>query len=306
MRDAAGGPGTGEMTTILVPLDSSPEARTALPYAMALATPGTEILLLTVISDAAAVYAAGSDLEQTAQPLRVVGHTVRTEVADGDPAERILATASNQSVGMIVLASHGRGAVGRLIYGSVADRVAREAPVPVMVVRAASLEPGPVGITRLVVPLDGSPFAEQSLPIVTEISRRLGTPVFLVRAVNSAALLPPALGFGEAIPVEIYDETEKELEQEARDYLDGVAQTLRDQKLPVATRVLTGSPATAIREVTQFGDVVVLCSHEQTGVMRWLLGSVAETLTREDQAPVILVPATEPEQATAEPVGSGG
>ncbi len=141
---------------------------------------------------------------------------------------------------------------------------------------------------------------------MTEISRRLGTPIYLVRAVNSAALLPPAIGFGEAIPVEIYDETEKELDQEARDYLDTVAQQLRDQKVPVATRVLTGPPATAIREATRLGDVVVLCSHEQTGVMRWLMGSVAETLTREDQVPVILVPGTEPEQPLAELVGSGG
>ena len=306
MTDATGGPGAGEMTTILVPLDSSPEARTALPYAMVLATPGTEILLLTVVPDEAAVYAAASELEQAARPLRVVGHTVRTEVAVGDPTQGILDTAANQGVGMIVLASHGRGAVGRLIYGSIADRVAREAMAPVMVVRAASLEPGPVGITRLVVPLDGSPFAEQSLPVATEISRGLGTPIYLVRAVNSAALLPPAIGFGEAIPVEIYDETEKELEQEAQAYLAGVAQTLRDQKLPVATRVLIGPPATAIREATQLGDVVVLCSHEQTGVRRWLLGSVAESLSREDEAPVILVPATEPERATEDPAGSGG
>ena len=40
--------------------------------------------------------------------------------------------------------------------------------------------------------------------------------------------------------------------------------------------------------------------------MRWLLGSVAEQLTREDQSPVILVPATEPEPVAADQVGSGG
>ena len=300
MSDGKGGLGTRVMTTILVPLDSSPEAKTALPYAMALATPGTEILLLTVVADDDEADAAGSALEQVAQRLRVVGHTVRTEVAVGDPAERILGTATNQGVGMIVLASHGRGAVGRLIYGSVADRIGREAMIPVMVVRAARVEPGPVGITRLVAPLDGSPFAEQSLPIVTEISRRLGTSIYLVRAVNSAALMPPAIGFGEAIPAEIYAETEEQMEQEARDYLDTIAQTLREQGLPVATRVLTGLPATAITEATQLGDVVVLSSHEQTGVMRWLMGSVAERLTREDQSPVILVPATEPEQVIDE------
>jgi nucleotide-binding universal stress UspA family protein len=294
------------MTTILAPLDNSAEAKTALPYAMALATPGTEILLLTVVANGDEAEAAAAMLEQVAQRMRVVGRTVRTEVAVGDPVEQILGTASNPGMSIIVLASHGRGAVGRLIYGSVADRIGRESTVPVMVVRAARVEPGPVGITRLVVPLDGSPFAEQSLPIATEISRRLGTSIYLVRAVNALGLIPPAIGFGEAIPPQIYDEAEEQMEQEARDYLDGIAQSLRDQGLPVVARVLNGPPATAIMEATQLGDVVVLCSHEQTGVMRWLLGSVAEQLTREDQSPVILVPATEPEPAAAEPAGLGG
>lgn len=306
MNDGRSAPGTGAVITILVPLDSSPQAQTALPYAMALATPGTEIVLLTVVSDADAVDAAKFALEQVAQRLRVAGQTVRTEVAVGDPVQRILDTAADVNSSLIVLASHGRGAIGRLIHGSVADRVGRESTIPVMVVRAAQAEPGPVGITRLVVPLDGSPFAEQSVPIATEISRRLGTPIYLMRAVNSAALLPPAIGFGEAVPAEIYEETEEQLEQEAREYLDKMAQRLRDQGLPVATRVLNGPPASAIIEATELGDVVVLCSHEQTGVMRWLLGSVSEQLKREDQSPVILVPAMEPDQATEAPAGSEG
>ena len=278
-------------TTILVPLDGSPEASSALPYAMALATPGTELLLLTVVRDEGGSEAARAALESIAERARVAGHDVRTEVSVGDPGGQILATAASSGAGIIVMASHGRGAVGRLIHGSVADRVAREAPVPTMVVRAQALPPGPIGITRLVVPLDGSPLAEQSLPFAAATSRWLGTPLFLVRAVSPAELLPPAVGMGEAIPFELYEAAEKELEQEAETYLGDVARRLRDQGLPVATEVLTGAAATAIEEATRPGDVVVLCSHERTGVMRWLLGSVAETLTREDQSPVILVPA---------------
>lgn len=280
-------------TQILVPLDDSAEGRAALPYAMALATPGTEILLLTIVPAEDATASARTALDQEGQRLRAAGHTVQTEVVVGDPAEQILNTTAGSGAGMIVMASRGRGAVGRLIYGSVADRVAREAAVPTMIVRAAEAAPGPVGITRLVVPLDGSPLAEESLPVATEISRRLGTPIYLVWAVNPAELMPPAVTMGEAIPFELYDETEKELEQEARDYLDTVAARLRDQGLPVAVDVLTGAPAGAIMEATHLGDVVVLCSNERTGVMRWLLGSIAETLTREDQSPVILVPASE-------------
>jgi nucleotide-binding universal stress UspA family protein len=284
------------MTNILVPLDGSEEARAALPYAMALATPGTEILLLTVVPAEAGVAAAQAALEPVARRLRTAGHAVQTEIAVGDPAERILDTAARSGAGMIVMASHGRGAVGRLIYGSVADRVAREATVPTMVVRTKSVPPGPVAITRLVVPLDGSPLAEASLPVAAAISTKLGTPLFLIRAINPVELLPPAVGIGGAMPPEIYAETEEQMEQDARDYLERTAQSLRDQGLPVATEVLVGPPAAAIVGATHLGDVVVLVSHERTGVMRWLLGSVSETLTREDQAPIILAPKSMPAQ----------
>ena len=284
---------TATVIRILVPVDGSPEASAALPYAAALATPGTEIVLLTVVPSATDADAARAGLATAAQRLRVAGQTVRTEVATGNPARRIVDIAAELRAEMIVMASHGRGAIGRLIYGSVADRVGRESPVPVMVVRTKQLAPGPVGISRLVVPLDGSSRAESALPVATTISQRLGTPISLVRVVDPADVMPPAVGVGETIPFEIYDEAEKEIEQEARRYLDTMARKLREEGLPVATSMLMGSPASTIEETTHLGDVLVLSSHERTGVMRWLLGSVAEKLTREDEAPVILVPSQE-------------
>ena len=300
------------MTRLLVPLDASEEARSALPYAMTLATPGTEIVLLTVIPAADAVTGADGDvlvpadeasaaqageartrLEIVAEGLRAAGHAVRSEVVIGDPAARIVQTAAALGAFMIVMASHGRGAVGRLLRGSVADQVGREATVPVFVVRAGETAPGPVGITRLVVPLDGSPLAEGALAVATALSRRLGTPLFLVRAVNPIELMPPAVGFGEVIPAEVYDETEEGLEKSARDYLETTARRLRDEGYAVATHVLAGPPTGAIIAATHLGDIVVLVSHERSGVMRWLMGSVAEQLVREDDAPVILVPSPE-------------
>jgi nucleotide-binding universal stress UspA family protein len=289
--------GTATAIRILVPIDGSPEASAALPYAAALATPEMEIVLLTVVPSATGADAARAGLETAAQRMRVAGQSVRTEVATGNPARRIVDMAAELRAEMIVMASHGRGAIGRTVYGSVADRVGRESPVPVMVVRTKQLAPGPVGITRLVVPLDGSSRAESALPVATTISRRLGTPISLVRVVDPADVMPPAVGVGETIPFEIYDEAEKEIEQEARHYLDTMAQKLREQGLPVTISLLMGSPASSIEEATHLGDVVVLSSHERTRVMRWLLGSVAEKLTREDESPVILVPASAPDQS---------
>lgn len=278
--------------TILVPLDGSPDALGALPYAVALSGAGATIELLTVIHDASEQSTAENQLQAAAQGLDGANVTVTMRTLTGDPAAEIVEAAANGGASMIVMASHGRGALGRLIHGAVADHVARQATAPVMIIRKELEGPGPVGIMRLVLPVDGSPLAEESLPFATTLAQRLGAPVLLVRSVNVAELMPPAVGMGEAIPFEVYDETEREMRQDAEQYLQNVATKLRAGGLNVSAQVLFGPPASAISEVTHAGDVVVLVSHERSGVARWLMGSVAEQLVRIDEAPVVLVPAS--------------
>ena len=58
-------------------------------------------------------------------------------------------------------------------------------------------------------------------------------------------------------------------------------------------QILFGPPASAISEVTHAGDLIILVSHERSGVARWLMGSVAEQLVRIDEAPVVLVPGSD-------------
>jgi nucleotide-binding universal stress UspA family protein len=276
--------------TILVPLDGSPEALGALPYAMALSGAGATIELLTVIHDASEQGIAENQLQAAAQGPGNANVTVRTRILTGDPAAEIVEAAANGGASMIVMASHGRGALGRLLHGAVADDVARQATVPVMVIRKELEGPGPVGVMRLVLPVDGSTLAEESLPFATTLAQRLGTPILLVRSVDVAELMPPAVGMGEAVPFEVYDETEREMRQDAEQYLQDVAAKLRAGGLNVTAQVLFGPPASAISEVTHAGDLVILVSHERSGIARWLMGSVAEQLVRVDEVPVILVP----------------
>lgn len=277
--------------TILVPLDGSPEALGALPYAVALSGAGATIELLTVIHNDSEQATAENQLQAASQGLEG-GITVRTRTLTGDPAAEIVEAAANGGASMIVMVSHGRGALGRLIHGAVADDVARQATVPVMVIRKELEAPGPVGIMRLVLPVDGSPLAEESLPFATTLAQRLGAPILLVRSVNVAEMMPPAVGMGEAIPFEMYDQAEREMRQDAEQYLQNVATKLRAGGLNVSAQVLFGPPASAISEVTHAGDLVILVSHERSGIARWLMGSVAEQLVRIDEAPVVLVPGT--------------
>lgn len=276
--------------TILVPLDGSPEALGALPYAEALSGAGATIELLTVIHDASEQATAENQLQAAATGPGSANVTVRTRTLTGDPAAEIVQAAANGGASMIVMASHGRGALGRLLHGAVADNVARQATVPVMVIRKELEGPGPVGVMRLVLPVDGSALAEESLPFATTLAQRLGAPILLVRSVNVAELMPPAVGMGEAIPFEVYDETERQMRQDAEQYLQDVAAKLRAGGLNVTAQILFGPPASAISEVTHAGDLVILVSHERSGIARWLMGSVAEQLVRIDEVPVVLVP----------------
>ena len=72
-----------------------------------------------------------------------MGVTVSFLVWTGDPGESIVAAAEAEKVDLIVVGTHGRGAIGRLLLGSVSEYVVRNAPCPVFVVRPAAGDPGP-------------------------------------------------------------------------------------------------------------------------------------------------------------------
>jgi nucleotide-binding universal stress UspA family protein len=73
---------------------------------------------------------------------RAIGITVSFLVWTGDPGESIVSAAGSESVDLVVVGTHGRGTIGRLILGSVSEHVVRNAPCPVLVVRPASRPSG--------------------------------------------------------------------------------------------------------------------------------------------------------------------
>ncbi|NBX47215.1 MAG: hypothetical protein EBT22_08515 [Chloroflexi bacterium] len=134
---------------------------------------------------------------------------------------------------MVVLTTHGRGGVDRLIWGSVAEQVVRNGHVPVLLVRPwedpvpelTSEHPG----WRVLVPLDGTKLAETSLAEATRLA--VGGELLLVRDVVS--------GHGDWSD----DLTEpREATDMAKSYLDGVANRLREDGIRVRTLVLTSRP----------------------------------------------------------------
>lgn len=66
---------------------------------------------------------------------RARGIHARFLVWEGEAAEAIVAAAQAEAADLVVIGSHGRGPIGRLVFGSISERVVRDAPTPVLVVR---------------------------------------------------------------------------------------------------------------------------------------------------------------------------
>jgi nucleotide-binding universal stress UspA family protein len=307
------------MTVVLAPVDGSTRALHAVPWAEKLAGPdGTVVLLRVVppqpdyaeslfslvgaedrvqeIQDAWA-RTAKADMDEAEALLSGSGVTVEQMVAEGEPDEEIVAAAARRGVQMIAMASHGRGAVGRAIFGSVADRVARTAPVPVLILRSPDEDVVPsVAVSRIVVPLDGSEIAARALPVACELAEHLAAPVHVIRAVDAALSLPMAsgvFGAGPVVDANVTDQIWEEAEAEARSTVTAAVSQLQSEGVDASGGIVIGSPFFAISEAIEPGDLLTLTSHGRGGVRRWLLGSVAEKLVREAKAPVMLVPAVE-------------
>ena len=296
---------------VLVPLDGSPRAQQALPYAQALVAPGGALTLLKVVEPPESIYGmsgrllvsvedaqrmlefqAHDDLQKAEATLHGEPPLVRLEVTRGGPAEEILRVADEREIDLIAMTTHGRGALGRWVFGSVADRVARNSSVPVLFARPSEGEPRPVTIHRLVVPLDGSTLAEETLPTAQALARRLGVPIHLITVIDMMRIIPVEVAPIVAFNGTVYEETLSQLDAGAAALLAGVSERLAREGLRTTSEVAHGSPYMTIADAVQDGDLLVMTSHGRSGVRRWLLGSVAEKLVREAPVPIVLVPAT--------------
>jgi len=136
---------------ILVPTDFSTASDAALPHAEALAKQKSASLLILHVEETPLAYGGGelyyglpeptserilAMLEQVRPSDPTVAFTHRLTM--GDPAGEIVRIAAEEGVEMIVLGTHGRSGMTRMLMGSVAEAVVRRAPCPVLVYRATA------------------------------------------------------------------------------------------------------------------------------------------------------------------------
>jgi nucleotide-binding universal stress UspA family protein len=271
---------------ILVPLDGTPLSEAVIPLATTLARGhGAELLLVRARRrqgfpevEIAAREEAEAYLALTARNL--AGHHVAVQwtVCCDEPDRGIAATARDRRADLVVMSTHGRGAV----TSSVAERVLQQVPVPVLFVRGQFVWQGG-GIGKIVVPLDGSELAEDVLPLVAELGRPFDFTIDLLRAVEPVP---------RYAPVEISAAKKEEMRRvettDAEAYLTRAAGPLEVRGLRVTRSTAYGPAGDVI--VRHAGDVgaglIAMNTHARTGLGR--LGSVAEHVLRAAPVPVLL------------------
>lgn len=141
-------------------------------------------------------------------------------------------------------------------------------------------------IRRLLVPLDGSDFAAQALPIAAALALRCQAAVHLVTVHH------PSLGFIDpAAGAVALAELEQSVRLQEEEYLQRKAAELTAQGIPVALSVRSGEPAAELARhaAAEAIDLVVMTTHGRGGVSRLWLGSVADRMIRKSERPVLLL-----------------
>jgi len=154
--DAARVAASGDSRKLLLATDLSEASSSATDEAFELASRlGAALLVVSVIDPGSLLLPGGrfrarvdqvrERREQQAQALVERGREMGLEVSfliwSGDPGDMIVEAAEAEHVDMVLVGSHGRGAVGRFFIGSVSEHVVRHAPCPVLVVRPREPQP---------------------------------------------------------------------------------------------------------------------------------------------------------------------
>ena len=141
---------------------------------------------------------------------------------------------------------------------------------------------------RILITLDGSPLSEQSLEKAVQIAETLQAELTLLRVVTP---LLKSYRAGMA-SVSVIETTEKQLVEMAQTYLDDIAAGIQGKGFSVHTVTELGTPYRKIVNYVEEHDIdlVVMTTRGETGLTRWLLGSVTDHVVRGVSIPVLVIP----------------
>lgn len=324
-------------TRIIVPFDGSKRSEAVLPYVRLLAGAyESDVSLLQAVEfdeSTLPIDYIGPMVEikanEAREKLRERAQGYLSGIKDGfeevqvdqvvsleDPVAAITSESSKDFLKTLVaMSTHGRTGIGRLIVGSVTDRVLHSSSNPMLIVRpeideeqlereswrqgeafsihierpdipAQDFE-GAAEIETLIVPLDGSETSERSLAMAVDLAGRIDAKILLLRVASSTMQMSMASEWPAGYP-----DILTAVEDASKGYLMLKIEELKQQGLEGAEyEVLVGDAAANIVEAAEQrpNSMIVMTSRGRAGLGRAILGSVADRVVTTSTAPVLLV-----------------
>ena len=312
---------------ILIPLDGSLRAEKAIPVAACLARPSGGKILLAQVATIPVIYesygptsyigeivntevvSAEDYLKMVKESEKLAGIQVETSVLVGAPAQTLLSMASMFKADLIVMTTQGKTGVKRWVLGSVAQKIARHSPIPVLVLHEAGTttvvsrrDSNPV---RALVSLDGSVLAKTALEPTAQLIAALSAPV--PGALHLLRVVKPLAFDQKKVDAEYIQRTQEQALHKAKTYMQSVVEHLREGPIGKLNLTITWSVAlgedvadTIIR-VAEIGedagsggipgrcDMIAMATHGRAGLQRWVLGSVTERVLSATRLPLLIV-----------------
>lgn len=294
---------------ILCPVDFSDHSKRALDHAVAIAAwydAAVTVLHVSPVMPVAA-YVSGSGMPAYAvltpeardalreSLCRFAGHDAgpaarrEFEIAEGGTAETILARASALPADLVVLGTHGRSGFERWVLGSVAERVLRLAPCPVLTVPKAAGEAAPILFRRIVCAIDFSDCSMYALDYATSLAQQADAQLTIVHVIELPPDIPRELHETVRAGPRSLSEYIALAEAEGRGRLDDAVAGRVSAPVSVDKVLAAGKPYREILRVAseRCADLLVLGVHGRGALDRLFFGSTTQHLVRQAACPVL-------------------
>lgn len=284
-------------TRILVPVDFSPCSDAALSYAQRFGSPFDSVLHLLHVAEATflrAMVANPADKDTAVlnrldalltgagrerfRPVTAVEHS-------DHPADEIVRYAGLNDIDLIIMGTHGHTGLAHVLLGSVAEKVVRHAPCPVLTLHALppSTAEGATALKGVLAATDFSAPSDRALDYARAIAARSGASLHLLHVIQDTV---DTGRFGTEVFVPDSPEVRDARIREATERL---SQQARSAEPYASIDVVEGAAAPTIASyAAQHGlDLIVMGTHGRSGIAHMVMGSVAEQVVRTAPCPVL-------------------
>jgi len=301
---------------VAVPLDGSKESEQALRWAVTIARQsGCSLELLHAMFPplastelAGTPLLAGPPLDELESAIRnrlrvlaakvaALGVGVEPIVIDGTVPDGLIDHMQARGTDLVVMTTHDRNRLERLLLGSMAASIVRHTQLPVLLVRPEAVLreiTSPVRVQHILVPLDGSAFADEILQHASELATVMRAELILLSVLQPVlAVATAALDTGPDPLVPLSNGANADGSARSLPELDREAESLRATRhLVVRTEVVAGGePARAIVEYAKRHgvDLIAMTTHGRGALKRLVAGSVSEAVIRTSKLPMLII-----------------